>query len=369
MNIVLVVNSIQAGGAERVAATLVNAWASRGDVATLVVADSMMRESFYPIHRSVDLLYLRDRPITRGRRGFGDLRNILRLRGIIRRAGATHVVSFTSHVNLAMLIACIGLGVPTFVSERTYPPLVPLGIGWSTLRRLLYPLAFKVVMQTNQGLDWLRKAIPHATGVVIQNPVEYPMRQRAAAVFLNELVGDECAIILGVGRLDEGKQFQQLITAFSRIAPHYPLVRLIIFGEGPDRLSLENLVKQYQLIGSVFLPGQTEDLSKWYTRASLYVLTSRFEGFPNSLAEALTHGCPAISYDCATGPKDIIRDGVDGMLVSPVGDIDALTVAIEFLLKNENLRTRMAERAIEARERFSVQRALYQWDRIFSESP
>ena len=366
MNIVLVVNSMQAGGAERVAATLVNAWASRGDVVTLVVADSMMRESFYPIHRSVDLVYLRDRPITRGRRGLGDLRNILRLRGIIRRAGATHVVSFTSYVNLAMLIACIGLGVPTFVSERTYPPLVPLGIGWSTLRRLLYPLAFKVVMQTNQGLDWLRKAIPYATGVVIQNPVEYPMNQGASAIVPFDLVDDDCAVILGVGRLDQGKQYSHLIVAFASIAPNYPRVRLVILGDGPDRSALEKLVETRGLKGAVFLPGQTGDLSTWYSRAACYVLTSRFEGFPNSLAEALAHGCPAISYDCKTGPKDIIRDGIDGILVSPVGNVAALTIAIETLLKDESLRARMATRAVEARERFSVQRILDQWDRLFT---
>lgn len=365
MNIVLVVNSMQVGGAERVAATLVNAWARRGDRVTLVIADSMMRKSVYPIDPSVAVLYLRDRPLPQGRRGFGDLKNILRLRRIVHNAGAAHVVSFTSHVNLAALVACAGLGVSTFAAERTYPPLAPLGFGWSVLRRWLYPRAGRVVMQSTEGLGWLRQAIPRADGVVIQNPVEYPMNQGASANVPFDLVDDDCTVILGVGRLDQGKQYSHLIAAFANLAPTYPRARLVILGDGPDRLALEKLVEVQGLKNAVFLPGQTSDLSKWYSRAACYVLTSRFEGFPNSLAEALAHGCPAISYDCKTGPRDIIRDGVDGILVSPAGNVAALTTAIETLLKDEGLRTRMATRAVEARERFSVQRTLDQWDCLF----
>ena len=366
MNIVLVINSMQFGGAERVASTLVNAWAMRGDTVTLVNADSMMRHSVYPVHPAVAVMYLRERPFPRGRRGIRDLKNILRLRRIVKTAGATHVVSFTSHVNLATLVACVGLGVSTFAAERIYPPLAPLGFGWSVLRRWLYPLAGKVVMQSTEGLDWLRQAIPRADGVVIQNPVEYPMNQGAAAIVPFDLVDDDCAVILGVGRLDQQKQYSHLIAAFASIAPNYPRVRLVILGDGPDRSALEKLVEAQGLKGAVFLPGQTGDLSTWYSRAACYVLTSRFEGFPNSLAEALAHGCPAISYDCSTGPKDIIRDGIDGILVSPVGNVAALTIAIETLLQDESLRARMATRAVEARERFSVQRILDQWDRLFT---
>lgn len=95
-------------------------------------------------------------------------------------------------------------------------------------------------------------------------------------------------------------------------------------------------------------------------------MSSRFEGFPNSLVEALAAGCPAVSFDCDTGPRDIIRHETDGFLVPP-GDIQALAAAIARLMDDEILRNRFGTRAVEARERFSIEHIGAMWDKLFDE--
>ena len=95
-------------------------------------------------------------------------------------------------------------------------------------------------------------------------------------------------------------------------------------------------------------------------------MTSRFEGFPNTLVEALAYGLPAVSVDCDTGPRDIIRHGIDGLLV-PQNNMDALVKALSTLMGNEELRRRYATRAVEARERFSIKRICGMWEKLFNE--
>jgi glycosyltransferase involved in cell wall biosynthesis len=95
-------------------------------------------------------------------------------------------------------------------------------------------------------------------------------------------------------------------------------------------------------------------------------MSSRFEGFPNTLVEALAHGLPAVSFDCDTGPRDIIRHEVDGLLV-PLGDVAALTAALERVISDVNLRLRLATRAVETRERFSIERIAGMWEALFEE--
>ncbi len=110
------------------------------------------------------------------------------------------------------------------------------------------------------------------------------------------------------------------------------------------------------------------NVGDWYQRADLYVMSSRFEGFPNTLVESMAHECAAVSYDCDTGPRDIIRHGVDGLLVSPVGDVPALAEALHQLMQDDEVRQRMRQRAIEIRERYSLKAILTLWDKLFNEA-
>jgi glycosyltransferase involved in cell wall biosynthesis len=167
--------------------------------------------------------------------------------------------------------------------------------------------------------------------------------------------------------LSEEKSVDRLLDAFSSIAPAHPLWDLVVLGEGPLRAALEAQVQKLGLQGRVGLPGRVGNVGDWYARADLYVLSSRVEGFPNTLGEAMAHGCAAVSYDCDTGPRDIIRDGVDGLLVRPVGDVRALAAALGALMADDAQRARMGKQAVDVRERYSMKTVLAKWDALFAE--
>ncbi|UGA39381.1 glycosyltransferase [Chromobacterium haemolyticum] len=156
-------------------------------------------------------------------------------------------------------------------------------------------------------------------------------------------------------------------SAFSQLATRYPDWDLIILGQGEQRHILQELVQENMLENRIKMPGRAGNMADWYMRAQLYVMSSSVEGFPNTLIEAMGHGCPVISYDCDTGPRDIIRNGLDGLLVSPVGDIDQLKFSMESMMENDELRNKMGKRAIEVRERFSYQKVVAMWECQFLE--
>ena len=153
--------------------------------------------------------------------------------------------------------------------------------------------------------------------------------------------------------------------SFATLAKRYADWDLVILGEGPLRGALELQINALGLESRVYLPGGVGNVGDWYARADLYVMSSSFEGFPNTLVEAMAHGCAAVSYDCNTGPRDIIRDGEDGMLVNPVGDVAALTSALDQLMGDDERRERMAQKAVDVRERFSQASILAMWDELF----
>ncbi len=157
------------------------------------------------------------------------------------------------------------------------------------------------------------------------------------------------------------KGFDLLIEAFARVAPSFPDWELTIHGEGDSRAGLEAARDRLGLTDRVQLPGPTRDLPSALTTADLFVLSSRYEGFPNVLCEAMAAGVPVVSFDCPSGPAEIVRDGTDGLLV-PAGDVAGLAAALARLMGDDRARAAFAERAPEVAGRFSAQAMLAQWE-------
>jgi glycosyltransferase involved in cell wall biosynthesis len=366
MKIGLVIHSMGCGGAERVSASLVNAWAEQGHQVALITFSDQSAD-FYALNPRVQRISLSLASDSTGifNAVAANLRRVSALRRKLAQIKPDVVVGMMSASAVTVLLATRGLKIPVIVSERTHPPMMPLGRFWEGLRRLTYPWADRVVMLSQDGVDWLKAIIPVARGVIIPNPVIYPLPISEPLLEVCSMVISDRKVMLAVGRMDSGKQFDRLIEAFFGLSHRFQDWDLVILGEGPERPILEQQVTMLGLQGRVMLPGRAGNIGQWYERADLYVMSSRFEGFPNVLAEAMAHGCAAVSYDCDTGPRDIIRHGIDGLLVKPVGDVPALQAALLELMGDDLKRTEMANNAREVGQKFSKSRVLDIWDGLF----
>lgn len=356
---------MEGGGAERVAAQLANAWADRGDLVTLTISFSGRGTCFYRISDVVRVKYLADVTGRTGKGLFAYFAKLVALRRLIAELSPDVVVSFLTNVNVTTLLATMGLTCRVIVSERTFPPAFQVGFLMSLLRRATYPLAEKVVMLSSKGIRWLNLAIPGCKGVVVPNPVQVPIEEVEPRLVPSDYVASDRKLLLGVGRLDRGKQFDQLIDAFAVLSEKHSTWDLVIVGAGPELVSLEQQVRRLGVDRRVKFPGRAGNVGAWYSRADLFVMTSKFEGFPNTLVEAMAHGCAAISYDCDTGPRDIIHHGKTGILVSPVGDKGGLIHEMDRLMGDDQVRLRIAEAAMEVRKRYCLSSILDEWDSLF----
>jgi glycosyltransferase involved in cell wall biosynthesis len=352
MRLTFVIYSLEAGGAQRVAGLLLNAWVDRGhDVTVLTFAGT----PFYPIDSRVRQRHLSGMAGTAGLVGktLNNLRRIRQLRLELQRSAPDCIVSFIDQLNVVTALAAIGLRRRLVISERVDPAMAPINATWKFLRDECYRLTDAIVMQT-QGAVASLPPFARSRAVVIPNPVRAPDRRSV------ERRPCPRKIIVGIGRLVPQKGFDLLLEACSRVFRDVSDWDLIILGEGPDRQSLENSLANLGLAGRVSLPGIAPDVDAYLSRADLFVLSSRFEGFPNALCEAMSWGLPVIATDCRSGPSEIVQDDVDGVLVAP-DSVDALESAMRRLIGDEQLRERLGAAASRISSRFGLPTIVDEW--------
>lgn len=317
--IAILVPTLQGGGAERVASRLSLQFSTTHRV-LLVTWDG--RHPAYEFGgQLIDLMHPSSSTILG--KVFRVWRRHLALAKVLEENHVTHAIALMESVGipLAMAKRRFSLSLRATVSVRNAPDRVPF-----LMRKVAswwYRSADCVVVQTNDGLQRLYSqwALPEARCRVIPNPI--PTEWLADVIpFKRRQVG----LVVAAGRLEPQKDFKLLLQAMSRIHPSVPW-RLVILGEGSQRTSLQTLASKLGISDRVQLPGYVQDVRAWLDQARLFVLSSRHEGFPNALAEAMARACPVISTDCPTGPGEMIEHGRSGWLV-PVGDMAALTNAM-----------------------------------------
>ncbi|HEY9852752.1 MAG TPA: glycosyltransferase [Leptolyngbyaceae cyanobacterium] len=238
--------------------------------------------------------------------------------------------------NLARVPTKVVMTVQTHLSQQLRDQHQGMGKVRPHLIKWFYPWADKITA-TSEGVA---RDVSYLTGVplkdisVIYNPVVTPELVQKAKEPLDHpwFAPGEPPVILGVGRLVYQKDFATLIKAFSLIKKQMP-ARLMILGEGMDREKLEDLVRELDLENEVALPGFVENPYAYMAKASVFVLSSVYEGFGNVVAEAMAVGTPVVSTDCESGPGEILENGKLGYLV-PVGDFEALAYATIATLNN-----------------------------------
>lgn len=352
----LVISSLAGGGAERVLTVLANAWANRGARVTIVTLDDGV--PFYPLDARVSLHPLSVAGVSNNLISAvrNNLRRVRRLRRAIVESRPDAIVSFVDVTNVLTLLATRGLGIPVAVSERSDPAVYPIGTAFGFLRRLLYPRAGAIIVQSEEARLFFSPAI-RERAEVIPNPV---LRVETVCQAARE-PGTSWKTVISLGRLSREKGFDLLIDAFSLVASEFPGWALEIWGEGPERSNLERRIAEKGLVERIRLAGQTRSPHEKLSQADLFVLSSRVEGFPNVLGEAMALGLPVLAADCPSGPRQIIRDGVDGLLVEP-GDPAALAAGMRRLIEDPELRRRLAARAPEVADRFALGRVLELWE-------
>jgi len=364
----VLISTLDCGGAERVAALLANGLSARGhDVALVTLAGP--REPFFPVAHGVRPTALGVSGRSRGLRQ-ALAANSRRLEAIVRHVERTApdvLISFMTETNVLCLLATRllwRLPCRVVISERINPAVHHPAPIWRLGRRLTYPLADALVACSRGVRGWFEGWLARDKLWAIPNPVTVGERSedRAASEVAAGMASEHW--ILGMGSLAPRKGFDMLLEAFAGVPQRVRAGwKVGLIGEGPLRGELARQIAALGLDGVALLLGRYGDPMPLLERADIFVLSSRYEGFPNALTEAMACGAAAVAFDCPSGPAEIIRDGVDGILVPP-GDVGALSATLAGLMLDVRLRGRVGARAPEVRERFSESRFLDEWEKL-----
>lgn len=357
-SILVVVSTLTAGGAERVASEIANAWAARG-VRVGLLTISNVQSDHYRLHKDVKRIAVN---LIWNSNGFWDallsnVRRSLTLRREILRFSPDAVITFADQTNIRVLAAMLGTGTPVIVSERIDPRVHRISREWAFARRLLYPCSAALVVQTMSVAAW-------AVQIVGKNKVHVIPNFVRAMNFAAPRKDERC--ILAMGRLDAQKGFDLLLRAYAASHARELGFRLRIVGVGHELYNLTALGRQLGIDGHIDFQGVSLTPEAEMLRATIFVLPSRYEGFPNVLVEAMALGCAVIAADCPSGPAEIVTDGRDGLLV-PAENVEALTLAIDRLLRDAELRALLGRGATNIRNRLSIDTVLKQWDGVVEE--
>ncbi len=352
MRIVIFVGSLGTGGAERVAVWLAGALQSHGHVVSVLTLAPTGQDA-YPISDGVDRASIDSFGAHRGvlAKLWATLTRILRLRRYLRARKADAVVAFMTQESVMAILATRGTSVRCIVSERNAPwhRSAPTVWGWG--RRLFYRRADAVVAQTEAVADWLIRMTGTKNTTIIPNAVISTTMGNDVVVSPDAAVLPSRKVLLAVGSKPHQKGFDILVDVFHELADELADWDLVILGleaEGtrqtPQTRELVKDIEKRGLSRRVYLPGRVGNMQDWYARATMFVLSSRFEGMPNALIEAMAAGIAAIAFDCPTGPGELIADGENGILVPPA-DRDGLLAAVRNLACDHALRATIATRA------------------------
>jgi GalNAc-alpha-(1->4)-GalNAc-alpha-(1->3)-diNAcBac-PP-undecaprenol alpha-1,4-N-acetyl-D-galactosaminyltransferase len=324
MKAFIVIPTLTIGGAERVASILVNKWIDMGIEVHLVLL--VGGEILYPLNEKVNIYSLKY-PINL--KGISKFYSLLKLFFVFRRICIEEkpdfVLSFMNKYNIFVLISLFRAQIRTIVSERDSPS-EKLPFSTRFLRKKVYHWADGVLCQTDSSKDFIISETNNQNVISIPNPVK-------------DFEISSCLkcenIILNVGRLVDKKGQKYLIESFSKV--NNENWKLVFLGDGPLKNSLIKLTHDLNLTQKVVFNGNTRDVDYWYGRSSIFAFTSVLEGFPNALAEAMVFGLPSISFDCKTGPSEIINNGVNGFLVEEK-NIEDFSKKLQLLMDDEVLR-------------------------------
>lgn len=332
--VALFVPSLRGGGAEKVTVALANAFAKKGFKVDLLLAqaEGPYLKDVLPDVRVVDLKATRV------------LKSIPKLVRYLSAERPDCLLSALNHANIAAIVAALltGRGCKVIVAEHNsiFGSRIASARGWLVMKSIGLAYRFAdAVIAVSHGVaeDLVRTGVPKKIVHTIYNPVvsEQLLEYSKTPCGHPWLESVSRPTILAVGRLEPQKDYVTLIRAFSLVEPKHK-ARLLILGEGSLRSELQALVDALGLSEEVQLAGFVDNPHAYMSRAAVFVMSSRWEGLPTVLIEALACGTAVVSTDCPSGPSEILEGGKWGRLV-PCGDPDALAAALGEVLSGNSI--------------------------------
>ena len=334
--IIFVISSLSAGGAEKVICELANhAVKSMSNVYLILLTK---QEKFYIVSKEVEIIEP-DFTVDQMSRLRFQIKNFMWLRSVLKSTSAQRIVSFSGKYNSFVLLASLFLSKKVFISDRSRP-----GISYGRLLDTINPIVYRtsagIIAQTFQAQITAKAKTNHKNIAVIPNPVNIPIE-------LPESNREK--MIINVGRFIPSKHQGLLVDFFNDV--HRGGWNLSFLGDGELLQQVKAKAKALPNNNYINFLGNVKNMEDYYRSASVFAFTSNSEGFPNSLAEAMAYGCACIAFDCTAGPSDIITNGVDGFLVRE-GDCIGYKEKLDLLMTNEELRKRFSKAAKQKMQRF-----------------
>lgn len=279
---------------------------------------------------------------------------ICQIRDRIKKIKPTIVCTFVSDVCVLSRIATLGINTKVVSAERGDP--FTLGKLWGFLVSWTYRLSDYCFFQLEQARDYFGST-------VIQKSFVIPNVFEPQYNYVNTEIRNKT--IVSAGRFVEEKRYDVLINAYSIVRTKYPEYKLIIYGDGPYREKYEQLVMSLGISDYVFFPGYVKNVSQSIVNDGIFVLSSRYEGIPNSLIEALSVGIPCVATDCTPGgPAFLTMNGKNGILI-PVDDVEAMAKAIEQIIASPQLQEELSARGPLILSYLSPDRVSKMWKNAF----
>ena len=341
------------GGTERVTTIIANLLTTCG-YDTGIVCLHGGGKPFFALEPDVKLFYINPEGFKNIYTGL--FPNIHKLRQLYKRERPDFVIDVCSAMSLMSIPASAG-GITKVITWEHFNSNVDWNPVTTPLSRKLAALcSTKIITLTRQDAKNYRKRYDAKNVITIPNPIT--IEASSPSPLTNKRV-------LAVGRFTPQKGFDLLLDAWSKVQSREDGWTLRIIGQGEMESQLRDAIRELGLSDSVEIIPSTHQITEEYRQASIYVLSSRFEGLPLVLIEAMAMGLPIISFDCETGPRDIVIDGLTGVLVKP-GDTDQLATELDKLMQDEKRRAYYSENALKESQRFEPEAIVNKWCQLLS---
>lgn len=326
--IVFYISSLTKGGAQRVILNLTKSLLKKGYEVTLVTTAVVENEYELPQGAKRVISDIQEEEIG-SNRITNFKKRLEKLRNIWKKENPDVIVSFIGKNNFMAILTAWGLKIPVVTSVRGEPAEEYYNKGLELLAKTLMGKATGIILQTPDAKAYFPKWI-QKKAVILDNPLNPD--------FIDEYYrGERENEIVSVGRIDSNKNQKLIVEAFCQIAEEIPDLKLVLYGDGEEKETLESYVKNSPYRDRIFLPGAVNNVKAQIQKARLFVLSSNTEGMPNALMEALALGIPCVSTDCPCGGPRMLMEGKENGILVPVGDADAMAEAMKTILQDEKL--------------------------------